>query len=294
MSVRVTFDIFSGRANPAFTLGASDAAELSKRLQPAAKLTGAAATPPAQSVLGYRGVLIEPLGPAAVAGLPAHARVVDGTLYAPGTAFRIQGSDTEDYLLDRAAATAGSGLSPELIALLREESRSRAAAKSNPPPPAGANPGPALVCRCAPLYEPGWWNDGGQIQLHNNCYNYACDYRTDTFAQPGRAAGNRITQFSCPGVQPCAIDDALTVSPQQAVRCPGEGHLVALVIWPGWDFHWYRMGRELLWSHKPGNWPVTNLDNAGQRISDPRTADRGRYTAFCSFMIAMHGHIKID
>ena len=40
-------------------------------------------------------------------------------------------------------------------------------------------------CKCAPLYEPNWWNDNGQKQWNNNCYNYACDYRSDTFAQPG-------------------------------------------------------------------------------------------------------------
>lgn len=34
-------------------------------------------------------------------------------------------------------------------------------------------------------------------------------------------------------------------------RCPKEGHLVALVIWPTVDFHWYRKGRNGYWSHKP-------------------------------------------
>ena len=44
-------------------------------------------------------------------------------------------------------------------------------------------------CHCAPLYEPLWWNDGGQKQFNNNCYNYSTNHRTDTFAQPGLAAG---------------------------------------------------------------------------------------------------------
>jgi hypothetical protein len=54
------------------------------------------------------------------------------------------------------------------------------------------------------------------------------------------------------------------------------------------------MGRDGRWSHKPGNWPVTNLDNAGQPILDPRTANRGRYTDFCCFMVVMHGHVRIS
>ena len=49
-----------------------------------------------------------------------------------------------------------------------------------------------------------------------------------------------------------------------------------------------------MWTHKPGSTPATALDNAGQPIADPRTADRGPYTEFCMFMVVMHGHIKIQ
>jgi hypothetical protein len=76
-------------------------------------------------------------------------------------------------------------------------------------------------------------------------------------------------------------------------KCPKEGHLVALVIVPGWDFHWYRNGRNGYWTHKPGGTPVTNVDNSGVLIRDPRTANRGPYSDFCTFMVVMHGHIEI-
>ena len=52
-------------------------------------------------------------------------------------------------------------------------------------------------------------------------------------------------------------------------------------------------GRDGRWTHKPGGTEATDLDNSGNPISDPRTADRGGYTDFCGFMIAMHGHTKI-
>jgi hypothetical protein len=94
-------------------------------------------------------------------------------------------------------------------------------------------------------------------------------------------------------VRPAAIADGLIDSPAANNKCPGEGHLVALVIAPGSDFHWYRKGRNGYWTHKPGSTPVTNVDNSGAAISDPRTADRGFYTVFCTFMVVMHGHIKI-
>ena len=151
-----------------------------------------------------------------------------------------------------------------------------------------------VVCRCAPLYEPDWWNDGGQKQLSNNCYNYAGNYRTDTFAQPGLAAGAEYSSFSCDSVSPAAVADNLIDIPNANNKCPKEGHLVALVIAPDYDFHWYRKGRNSYWTHKPGSTPVTNVDNSGALIRDPRTANRGPYTNFCTFMVVMHGHIKIN
>lgn len=147
-------------------------------------------------------------------------------------------------------------------------------------------------CECAPLYEPAWWNVPAR-QPVNNCYNYATNYRTDTFAQPGRAAGAQYKSLSCADVSTAAIVDDLIADPSANNACPAYGHLVALVVAPGWDFHWYRKGKDGMWTHKPGSTPVTNVDNSGNAITDPRTANRGPYTDFCMFMIVMHGHIKI-
>ena len=57
-----------------------------------------------------------------------------------------------------------------------------------------------------------WWNDGGARQFNNNCYNYATNYRTDTFAQPGKAAGQQYTSLSGCAVaagQRSALDGAI-------------------------------------------------------------------------------------
>ena len=121
----------------------------------------------------------------------------------------------------------------------------------------------------------------------------AADYRTDTFAQPGLAAGAEYTALTCAAVRPAAIADCLINAPGANNKCPREGHLVALVIAPGIDFHWYRKGRNGYWSDKPGPTQVTNVDNSGVLIPDPRTANRGPYTNFCTFMVVMHGHVKI-
>src|SRR5205085_1582186 len=102
---------------------------------------------------------------------------------------------------------------------------------------------------------------------------------------PGRATGHPITALSCPGVQPSAVSDGLVACPNfTAPLAAGKGWYVALVIWPGRDYHWYRQDKVGCWSHKPGRTPAINTDNSGHAITNPQTCDRGNYTAFCTFM----------
>ena len=105
--------------------------------------------------------------------------------------------------------------------------------------------------------------------------------------------GSMYTSLSCAAVKPASVADALVDMPNANNKCAKDGHLVALVVAPGIDFHWYRKSINGLWTHKPGSTPATNLDNSGNIIPDPRTADRGPYTDFCTFMVVKHGHIKI-
>ena len=113
-------------------------------------------------------------------------------------------------------------------------------------------------------------------------------------AQPGLAAGHMYASLQCPDVLAGAVADDLIDDPHANNDCPREGHLAALVVAPGWDSHWYRKGRTGYWSHKPGSTQATNRDNSGNLIPDPRAANRGPYVDFCTFMIVLHGHIKID
>ena len=49
------------------------------------------------------------------------------------------------------------------------------------------------------------------------------------------------------------------------------------------DFHWYRLDSDGKWSHKPGRTRVTQYDNAGHYITDPRdpSVNMGRYRFVC-------------
>jgi hypothetical protein len=131
------------------------------------------------------------------------------------------------------------------------------------------------------------WN-GGLVQLNNNCYNFSTDIRTDTFAQPG-VGGGAPGQYPPPDCQPQtsgAIADGLQVGVDlndlgHTSGLP-QGHIIALLVWPNVDFHFVRMEASGTWSSKAGNLRATTLDNSGQPIVDPRTANFSPYQ-FCGF-----------
>jgi len=151
------------------------------------------------------------------------------------------------------------------------------------------------IQRCIPRYEPAVWNDANGIQYNNNCYNYGCNIQTGTFAQPGRGTGHMYSSIDCTQVGAGAVSDGLVGTDcDQGCGCAKCCHQVALVIAPGWDFHWYRRDSNGHWSHKPGGTAATNLDNSGNIITDPRTANRGAYTIFCGCYCVCKGQVTIN
>jgi len=147
----------------------------------------------------------------------------------------------------------------------------------------------ASVC-VTPSFEPEYWNDYdpanmelGHVQGANNCYNYAVNRRTDTFAQPGRATGTWCPGGSCytaANMTQYAINDGLVSTTTNSV--PSGKTLLALVLSPS-DYHWYRRDADGTWSHKNGGTAATNLDNSNALITNPETANRGPYTTFVGY-----------
>src|SRR6266853_6049555 len=275
MKVRITIDVFSGRPNPVLYLEGHEAEEAAARLRPERRLRRDEAKLPTVSTLGYRGLVVDFIE-CKRRELPKSFRVVNGVLFGSGLSHRAADPYFEDFICGSTGPIRRLLMGerfPDFV--LKEierfkETRLRFPSRHVKWPH-------RYTCHCAPLYEPDWWNDGGQKQFNNNCYNYGTDYRSDTFAQPGLAAGAMYSNLTCASVRPAAEADCLINSPSANNKCPKEGHLVALVIAPGWDFHWYRKGRNGYWTHKAGSTPVTNVDNHGVSISDPRTANRGPY-----------------
>jgi hypothetical protein len=295
MALKITIEAFSGRPNPTVTIDGAEEEELVARLKPAKRAPGAARVHP-EWVLGYRGIYFEQVGTKR-RQFPQRFRLAGGVLSGAKLAHTPVDPMLEDFICGSSGPLRRGQFEPDLLDGIREQLHELTKVDWSRIKP-GRWP-LRETCACAPLYEPDWWNDGGNKQGNNNCYNYGTNYRTDTFAQPGRASGQQYPRpITCAGVKPAAVRDDLIDSPKaDPKKCPKEGHLVALVVSPGSgfnDFHWYRRGRNGRWTHKPGGGQATNLDNSGHYITDPQTADRGPYTDFCTFMTVMHGHTKIN
>lgn len=284
MPVIVTVEMYSGLPNPSWELSDADATKLRALLSKPRPISPQA-SPGSLGRLGYRGLLVRDTS-AAVVG-PQGMRVFDGLLEAASLATPNvidHDSEVEEFLL----GTASGALRQEEVDYARQEIEKNARGG-----PAGTSEG--FEPMVEPAFDPGKWNDNAFIRMNNNCYNYANDKITNTFAQPGRANGYTLPMpLTCPGVREGAVVDGLAPLANPNVS-PAQGQVVALVIavTPFNDYHWYRRDINGKWSHKPGQTPATNRDNSGRAIDDPSICDRGAYANFCGFFLAVPSLTRI-
>jgi len=290
MTTLVTLHVFSGRPDPVVQLTDQQERELNERLASPRTLTLQLPSG-VFGGLGYRGFSVTRGAdqPSAAFRTMVHEGILE---HGPALPNQIDDTGLETWL----AGIVGVHL-PQSV---REHVTSTLAVARAP----GLFQFPltsALVRACppchaadAPTYNPAMWNTPA-VQPHNNCYNYANDHITNTFAQPGRATGHQVGfPPTCQTAQAGASSDGLHSVPNFTTPLPkGGGWYVALVIWPGNDYHWYRQDIVGCWSHKPGQTPARNVDNSGHHISDPKTCDRGPYTDFCTYMVT-NRHVNIN
>jgi hypothetical protein len=137
-------------------------------------------------------------------------------------------------------------------------------------------------------FNPAFWNTSS-VQPYNNCYNYGTNRRTDTFAQPGRATCAGTSTMQCANVTAGARSDGGLTVPTCAPAGEAPRWYMALVVAPGYDYHWYRKARNGFWGHKPGSTAAKNTDNNGVVITNPQTCARAPYTNFCGYWFARRG-----
>ncbi|MFI2609401.1 hypothetical protein [Kitasatospora sp. NPDC018619] len=284
MGFRITVDVFSGRPNPSWEIRdpqqVTDLRGLFHEQRPALAPPGTGAV-----LLGFRGLRVEATDSVTAQGLPP-VFTVGGPGSPPASAELAEALlDTMPVEAPPPGEQAPAVLTPEFRELVRSEIRSARtwppAEPTERPPADGADCPYDVTSDGADL-----WNNS-TVCPHNNCYNYAVNDRTDTFAQPGRAHQYDLTKVTCADVLTGALKDGLR---SWGVNCYTAGtkrYKVALVtgaFGTQRDFHWYRLCTDNTWWHKPGACPITNLDNAGKIIADPQKANRGNYTDWCTYM----------
>ncbi len=293
--LKITADVRSGLENPSWIL--TDEAEIrALNAQLANTPTALADTGiDPEGRLGFRGIHIAPYeddvrnGDATAAGYVSTATVTGDANLAVIERVAALIDRPDSFLVD----TDPEGL-PELagVALL-EQLAALDGLRITETDPAGADQDMEETIRAAAscgielgTFNPGFWNNDPAVRTRNNCYNYASNKRTDTFAQPGRGVGRMYGAITCPEVTRASLDDGLhrrfdCFPPAEAPR-----YLVALVVAPGpgfRDFHWYRYQKGGFWGHKPGGTAARNTDNSGRLITNPQLCDRGPYSQFCGY-----------
>lgn len=301
--IKVTADIFSGRPNPEWVVTGAEAEAVLRGLSQ--KSTAAAALDSGFQGLGNRGLIVELLEDYTYSeyGLPSTFRLAGGgstgESHAREAAERLIAAMTLPRAAQHAAVSAADAaagylpLNEELKKLiLAGLPASAGSVVTRVAEEAGtldhtADVSATAVCMIETTpFNPSFWNDPAHIG-RNNCYNYATNRRTDTFAQPGRACGHMYAHINCADVGNGAVCDGGTFACAPDSQKPRW--YMALVIAPGpgfVDYHWYRKATQGYWGHKPGGTAARNVDNAGHIVTDPRTANRGPYTIFCRFMFA--------
>lgn len=275
----VELDIYSGMPNPTWILTDMEEAQLVDRILavPNLMLPLSADT----GGLGYRGFIVtavsETDGAWGKAKLPSTFRI--GGVYdkdKSATAWLLETSekpDTEvdDYLRQLAA---------DGIVAAQPLEEPNAGPTGTVGPTGGGQ-------SCASNYltsdtDFSFWNGSSYIS-YNNCYNYASNYRNNTFAQPGRAGGQVWTALTCSNMSAAVRRDGYADS------CLGSGAKnisICLVIAPNRDFHFYRLCARGHWCHKPGKTAARNYDNSGRWITSVESCDRWIYTDVCGYFFS--------
>lgn len=144
-------------------------------------------------------------------------------------------------------------------------------------------------------YNPSIWNNNSVIKNNANCYSYAFNNQTQNM-QPGtlsiyadlslaeqmQAVGQVIQSASTfeYAVEEDAKELGLVfekINRNDFESCPDGSYIIALVLDPGIDYHFYRQNPDGTWSHKRGLTFVYNSDDKNNIIFEPEYCDRNYY-----------------
>ena len=293
----ITIDIFSGRANPTFTLDEKNAKKFAERFAGKSVLS----SDKVESPLGFRGFIVEAATDVKLPdNIPTRFHVggvASSNFSAKALKSPLLTADENDDAVKWLLSKAKESVNAEIFSHIKDTLTKRkkgiieSAAKLPVEDVMWKKIHFAAACVIANTpYNPGFWNNDPFTMANNNCYNYAMNYRSNTFAQPGHKSGHPAPYPpTCANIQTAAVWDGLKTV------CSGSNKNVALVIWPGVDYHWYRRHSEGYWGHKPGQTAARNYDSNNNVINGttrtPANCARGNYTIFCGYYYSPTGMV---
>jgi hypothetical protein len=302
--IKVTVDLFSGRPNPTWIINDKGGDELLKKI---AKNPQVMSKPDSgYDGLGFRGITIELLGDEKEGKMPSVFTIANGISKDQKTSIQVareivdQMTRYEKFNMDIHKLTPITKEIQKIImggidSYEKELEKIRKYIKIKPILIRGSairvtvKDSDCKGCKYEESkFNPDFWNLDSYVKRWNNCYNYGRNWKTNTFAQPGRFSGSTAASMSCADVKAAAMRDGLHERCDCLPQSEYPRRLMALVIAPGRDYHWYRKQKDGFWGHKPGGTNARNIDNSGVLVTDPRTCDRGagtflNYTDFCGF-----------
>lgn len=271
----VELDISSGMPNPRWTLNANETSRLVETLRSQGSQVQSMQDQP--NGLGYRGFVVylndHESEAARLSGQPSAFRVGASGGLDPGTLTQ---------LLMRGAEQASIQQEVVDVAQAAIDSPSDTVGTEEVDDEEGATGSGCRLFLTSSSDFTFWENN----QSRNNCYNYASNIRTNTFALPGRANGRSFHLGGSPYEQKTRLLASMAADGWGS-GCGTAALYVAAAIWPGHDFHFWRRVRKSQysvakpWAHKPGQWSVRTNDSSFHQISSPYHCDRGNYTYWC-------------
>jgi hypothetical protein len=307
--LEVELDIFSGMPNPSWTLSESQEKELYERVRSDPSQAASARTASQRLGLGYRGLIVRRTktddGPWDKAMSRGRNRLRDE--FRLGLK-RAKAESAAEWLLTTAGPQEAR-IDDELLELAYRGVKLAPPARGPRDPVAKIDRKQvqeAEVAVDAPYdleaeHHETWWacpsnyfsanvpffNDPAHV-TRNNCYCFASNHRADVrYARPGQRAGHPAQSMSCGSVV-----DGLRADGWKD-GCEPNALTIVLVIWPGYDYHFYRLvtgGPYWWWGHKPGGTPAKYTDDCGHAIYQyqgkgyaPNNICRGGYTDFCGY-----------
>jgi hypothetical protein len=306
--LKIVVDIFSGRPNPSWIMdddrGKEILVQIANRREVIAKINEG------YDGIGFRGIHIELMGDENIKGIPSQFAIANGTTKNPKDSINLARSIVDQMIRYEKMSLDLLNLTPinnevQKIIIQSIDSFEKnydliqkyTAKKIEVTKLFGAvrvtvNDAKCTNCQYEESrFNPNFWNSNPYVRMNNNCYNYARNWRTDTFAQPGRYSGHTASSMTCAEVKAAAMRDGLKERCNCLTQDEYPRRLMALFIAPGKDYHWYRKQTCGFWGHKPGGTAARNIDNSGHLITNPESCDRGigtylNYTDFCGYFYA--------